>query len=195
MMRRSYELDESEFAVAIAASAHAIRSLDESRIQMTEANTRKQEPFRTAKPGSMRKPSIKDTRTSSFLRPTPSLAENPRQKETSRGHTNPSDSWEQAQIAKIRKRYERMHSEILSWENGKKLREKQHMERKKNELEIRKSRNLKHYESKLWRIDHIANGARAQVEEKRKQEESIVKQKARKMRSTGKAPVDYCFCF
>ncbi|KAI3454825.1 hypothetical protein Pfo_011488 [Paulownia fortunei] len=68
------------------------------------------------------------------------------------------------------------------------------MERKKVELEHRISRNLKHYHSKIARIDHIANGARAQIEEKRKHEESTVKQKARKLRSTGKTPVD-CFCF
>ncbi|GFP90648.1 hypothetical protein PHJA_001208900 [Phtheirospermum japonicum] len=87
-----------------------------------------------------------------------------------------------------------MQSEILAWENGKKLREKQKMERKKSELEQRKSRNLKHYYSKIGRIDHIAAGARTQLEEKRKHEESIVREKTRKMRSTGKTPVN-CFCF
>ncbi|KAL2243011.1 UNVERIFIED_CONTAM: hypothetical protein Sindi_0419100, partial [Sesamum indicum] len=62
------------------------------------------------------------------------------------------------------------------------------------ELELRKSRNLQHYYSKIARIDDIAGGARAQVDEKRRQEESVVKQKASRMRLTGRVPVD-CFCF
>lgn len=63
-----------------------------------------------------------------------------------------------------------------------------------NELELRKSRNSKHYQNKLARIDHISTGAKAQLEEKRKYEDSIVKEKARKMKSTGKAPISWC-CF
>ncbi|KAI3454826.1 hypothetical protein Pfo_011489 [Paulownia fortunei] len=72
MMRRSYDLDDTDFATAIAASAHAIHSLEEvsSQVQLTKANTRKQEPYRPPQGGSIiRKPPTKDTRTSSFLRP------------------------------------------------------------------------------------------------------------------------------
>ncbi|CAA0840654.1 Remorin family protein [Striga hermonthica] len=103
-------------------------------------------------------------------------------------------AWEKGQIEKIRKRYEKMQSEIIAWENEKKLTEKHEMERKKEELEQRKSTNLKHYYNKIARIDHIARGAKAQLEEKRKHEEFIVKEKARKIRSTGKTPFN-CFCF
>ncbi|KAK6123111.1 hypothetical protein DH2020_043147 [Rehmannia glutinosa] len=204
MMRRSYDSDDVVFATALAASAHAIHSQLEAakfQVQHTKAsNTRKLEPYRAPQGGPIRKPSTKETttRSSSFVRPTVSLAEEQRQKQTSiwglRSSDAKADAWEKAQIAKIRKRYEKMHSQIQAWENEKKLREKHQMERKKDELEQRKSRNLKHYYSKIARIDHIAGGARAQVDEKRKHEESIVKQKARKMRSTGKTPVT-CFCF
>lgn len=59
---------------------------------------------------------------------------------------------------------------------------------------MRKSRNVKHYGRKIGRIDDIVSGARAQVEEKRKHEEMIVKEKASKIRLTGNLPVT-CFCF
>lgn len=62
------------------------------------------------------------------------------------------------------------------------------------ELEQRRARNILHYQVKQERIDHIAGGARAQVEEKRRNEESKVKEKAKRIRTTGKVPVT-CFCF
>lgn len=63
-----------------------------------------------------------------------------------------------------------------------------------NQLELAMKRNLQHYKNKLARIDHIAKGARTQAEEKRKYEESIVKEKSNKIRSTGNVSVK-CFCF
>ncbi|XP_020548029.1 remorin-like [Sesamum indicum] len=201
MLQRSYDVDDDDdvrFATAVAASAHAIHSLDEAglHVQVTKRNTtRKQEPLRPPQSGSVKKPSPKDGRNSSSLRPTLPVAADQKQKETPiRSSYSEADAWEKAQIAKIRKRYEKMQSEILAWENEKKLRAKQKMERKKGELELRKSRNLQHYYSKIARIDDIAGGARAQVDEKRRQEESVVKQKASRMRLTGRVPVD-CFCF
>ncbi|XP_057805052.1 remorin [Salvia miltiorrhiza] len=198
MMRRNYESDDSDFASAVAASAHAIHihSLGEvtPNPKIARPNTRKQEPQQG---GSMRKASMKETRSSSSFKPAISIADDKRHKQTStilRQPDSKADAWEKAQIAKIRKRYENLHNEIKAWENEKKLGEKHQIERKKGDLELRKSKNLKHYYNKIARIDHIAQGTRARVEEKRKHEESIVKDKARKMRSTGKAPVS-CFCF
>ncbi|KAK4395788.1 hypothetical protein Sango_1733100 [Sesamum angolense] len=199
MMQLSYDVDDVHFATAVAASACAIHSLDEAglHVQITKTNTtRKQEPLRPPQTGSMKKPSLRDGRNlSSLLRPTLPVAADQRQKETpTRSSYSEADAWEKAQIAKIRKRYEKMQSEILAWQNEKKLKEKQKMERKKGELELRKARNLQHYYSKIARIDDIAGGARAQVDDKRRQEESVVKQNARRMRATGRVPVD-CFCF
>lgn len=57
--------------------------------------------------GSMRKASMKDTRSSSTLRPATSFADDQRHKETStalRRSDSKSDAWEKAQLAKIRKR-------------------------------------------------------------------------------------------
>lgn len=61
-------------------------------------------------------------------------------------------------------------------------------------IEQRGAQNLQHYNNKLTRIDEIVRGARAQVEEKIKNEESVVKEKAKKIRSTDQVPLT-CFCF
>ncbi|CAI9767683.1 unnamed protein product [Fraxinus pennsylvanica] len=198
-MNHHYYLDDGEFATAIAATAHAIHSLEEASTKqyLRNISNRKEEPFRPPQPGSMQRSSRQDTGTTSFRRPPPPIVENQRQRGTSRGRRNvetKADAWERSQLEKIHKRYQKMHSNILAWENEKKVRAKQQMERNKDELELRKSRNLKHYQNKLARIDHISTGAKAQLEEKRKYEDSIVKEKARKMKSTGKAPIGWC-CF
>ncbi|KAK9278732.1 hypothetical protein L1049_028308 [Liquidambar formosana] len=101
---------------------------------------------------------------------------------------------EKAEMEKIRKRYEKMKSAIFAWENEKKTKAKLRMERKKSELEHRRVRNLQHYQMKIAGIDQTAGGARAQVEEKRRIEESKVKDKAKKIRSTGKVH-NACLCF
>ncbi|OMO51236.1 hypothetical protein CCACVL1_29917 [Corchorus capsularis] len=110
------------------------------------------------------------------------------------GEITKADAWERAQMEKLNKRYENMKASILSWENEKKLRAKIKMEKRKKELEHRIKRNQQLYQTKLARIDHIAGGARAQVDEKRRNEEMMIKEKARKMRASGKVPVT-CFCF
>ncbi|KAG6401792.1 hypothetical protein SASPL_138657 [Salvia splendens] len=191
-MRRNYEFDDSDFASAVAASAHAIHSLGEitPNPKIARANTRKQDLQHR---DSMRNASMKDTRSSQSV--TPAIGDS-RHKQTStlRQSDSKADAWEKAQIAKLRKRYENLHNDIKAWENEKKLGEKHRIEKKKGDLELKKSRNMKHYYNKIARIDHVAQGTRARVEEKRKHEESIVKDKAREMRATGKAPVS-CFCF
>ncbi|XVE56867.1 hypothetical protein DITRI_Ditri04bG0044800 [Diplodiscus trichospermus] len=105
-----------------------------------------------------------------------------------------ADAWEKAELEKLNKRCENKEASILAWENGKKLRAKVKMERRKKELEQRIKRNQQLYQAKIARIDHVAGGARAQVDEKRRNGELKIKEKARKIRATGKVPVT-CFCF
>ncbi|PQQ20461.1 transcription factor PIF7 isoform X2 [Prunus yedoensis var. nudiflora] len=83
-----------------------------------------------------------------------------------------ADAWEKAQIKKIQRRYEKVKSAILAWENEKKMQAKIKMEKRKSELEQRRASNMQHYQIKQTRIDQIAGGARAQMEEKRRNEES-----------------------
>lgn len=63
-----------------------------------------------------------------------------------------------------------------------------------SELERRRAKTMKHYRSEMENIDKIAGGARAQAEENRRNEEFKVKEKANKIRSTGKIPPT-CLCF
>lgn len=50
-----------------------------------------------------------------------------------------------------------------------------------------------HYQNKLARIDHVAGGARAQIEEKKRKDEKKVKERAKEMRSLGVSSPKYCF--
>lgn len=61
------------------------------------------------------------------------------------------------------------------------------------ELEHKKALNQEHYQNKIARIERIAGGAKAQVEEERRSKENEIKQKAKMIRSKGKFPV-MCFC-
>ncbi|KAF3437583.1 hypothetical protein FNV43_RR20339 [Rhamnella rubrinervis] len=102
-----------------------------------------------------------------------------------------AEAWEKTQMEKIKNRYEKLKSTILAWENEKKMRAKIMSERTKSTLEQRMTANQKHYQNKIARIDEIARGARAQIEEKRRNKESDVKEKAKKIRSTGNVPVTF----
>ncbi|KAI8528859.1 hypothetical protein RHMOL_Rhmol12G0180100 [Rhododendron molle] len=63
------------------------------------------------------------------------------------------------------------------------------------ELEQRKAINLLHYQNEMARIDHNARGAQVQLEDKRRKEESEVRERAKKrIGSKGKVPFGRCFC-
>lgn len=64
----------------------------------------------------------------------------------------------------------------------------------KAELERKKVLFQQYYQDNIVRIDQIAGGARAQLEEKRRKEEKKARETANRIRSTGRLPVT-CFCF
>ncbi|XP_009595348.1 remorin 1.4 [Nicotiana tomentosiformis] len=195
MRRNYYDLGDGEIAAAIAASAFAIYSFEENAGSQYQTKTRG--PVRPAEAAPTRRLSMQNGKTSPAITTITPAANDKIQNEISRGGRNAenkADAWEKAQTAKIRKRHDELLSALLAWENEKKMIAKQQMERRKNQLELAMKRNLQHYKNKLARIDHIAKGARTQAEEKRKYEESIVKEKSNKIRSTGNVSVK-CFCF
>lgn len=61
-------------------------------------------------------------------------------------------------------------------------------------MDKRRAKAVKKYHSEITRIERIAEGARAQAEENRKNEEFKVKDKTNKIRTTGKIPAT-CLCF
>ncbi|KAG6499911.1 remorin 1.4-like [Zingiber officinale] len=123
-----------------------------------------------------------------------------RQTTDSRGRTIDSmrlqgkvDAWEMAKLDKIRKRYEKMKITILEWESNKKSKAKQHLERKQI-LERRQARALSEYRDEVLRIDKFAEEAKAIMEERKRNDELVVLEKEKRMRSMGRVP-RRCLCF
>ncbi|MED6161330.1 hypothetical protein PIB30_059738 [Stylosanthes scabra] len=111
-------------------------------------------------------------------------------------HKANAEAWEKAKLEKIQKRYEKIKSQILSWEREKKIHAKMHMERKKSELEKRRAVATQHYNIKIASIDQITQSAITQLEDKRRKELSKTTQKANNIRKTGRVPPAInCFCF
>ncbi|XP_058193651.1 remorin 1.4 isoform X2 [Rhododendron vialii] len=105
-----------------------------------------------------------------------------------------ADAWENAEMAKIEERYDKLSTTILDWESKKKAKAKRQRDKTESQLERRRAKAMKHYRSDMENIDKISGGARAQAEENRRNEEFKVKEKANKIRSTGKIPPT-CLCF
>lgn len=61
-------------------------------------------------------------------------------------------------------------------------------------LDHKRAMAMQHYQRKIARINKIAEKARTNLEDKRRKEESKVREKSNKMRKTGSVPFK-CFCF
>ncbi|KAJ7953885.1 Remorin like [Quillaja saponaria] len=105
-----------------------------------------------------------------------------------------ADAWETAELAKIKERYEKLNATIGSWENKKKTKSRRSLDKQESKLELKRMKTLEKFRSEREYIDQIAGGARAQAQEKRRNEELKAKEKANIIRSTGKLP-GTCFCF
>lgn len=69
------------------------------------------------------------------------------------------------------------------------------LQESQNELEKRRTKALQNYQIEMERIKQIADGARAQAKDKRRNEEFKVKDKANKYRTTGEPPMPpVCLC-
>ncbi|XP_058194337.1 remorin isoform X2 [Rhododendron vialii] len=200
----SYEI---EFSTAIAAAAFVIHSVEEAdlesenklrdgtRASMGRVKTRKDDP---SMPPESRQISSKEAEGEDAMPREPArwAGSNQLERTTRRSPDAKTDAWEKSAMAKLVKRHEKVNSSIIAWEKEKKMKAKVDMERQKRELEQRKAINLLHYQNETARIDHIARGARAQSEDKRRKEESQVRERAKKrIRSKGKVPFGRCFCF
>ncbi|XP_022137546.1 uncharacterized protein At3g61260 [Momordica charantia] len=212
-MNEDHDSRDIEFATAVASAALAIHSLEETDLQhqkkiresletpMTKVKsikddtaaiptsvTRRLSNKETTNPGqsSIKKPMGQEKKEPGTGIPLPPPRQNLVQTR--------ADVWERDKMERIRKRYQKMKSSILAWENEKKMHAKLQMEKKKAELERKKVLFLQYYQDNIVRIDQIAGGARAQLEEKRKNEEDKARETANRIRLTGRLPVT-CFCF
>ncbi|PON68900.1 Remorin, C-terminal [Parasponia andersonii] len=212
-MSQDYDARDSEFATAVAAAAFAVHSINQVELQYQK---RKKESLEVSRIGSnkSRKASRKGSvglehKVSKKASPAKQLSHTTSVRQAApadiyqmpkgmsprnNGVERKADTWEVAQMKRVQDRYEKTKSAITSWENEKKMQAKLKMEKRKKLLEQKRGHNMQHYQNKLARIEQIAGGARAQLEDKRKNEELAVKDKAKMIRSRGKVPAR-CFCF
>ncbi|KAK4403087.1 hypothetical protein Sango_1049400 [Sesamum angolense] len=133
-------------------------------------------------------------------RPAPGLSttqpvETRKQSAAKPGHgDSKADDWEKEELESIRDRYQKLRATIENWETKKKKKAKRKLERIEAELDKRRAKVVQSYHSDIKRIEGIAGGAKAQAEKNRKNEELKVKEKANKIRLTGKLPAT-CLCF
>ncbi|RDY04801.1 hypothetical protein CR513_11436, partial [Mucuna pruriens] len=208
---------DDEHVAAIAATAFSIHSLEEARLlnlKKMEKNPKfpRNKTMRGKEEKISRQPShgeistkrsfgqeLARTRESPIPVRRPSGVSSPRAISPAAGYRNnkgvpiiqhkndKAKVWEMAKIERIQK-YEKMKSKILSWENERKIQAKQQMERKKSEWEHKRAMEMQHYKNKIARIDMIAQGAIAQLEDHKRKQESKTREKAKKIRKTGRLP-------
>ncbi|KAK2381085.1 Remorin family protein [Trifolium repens] len=106
-----------------------------------------------------------------------------------------ADSWEREELKKIKDRYEKLLETIDSWEKRKKMKARRKLNKyEQSENEQKREKARKKYQDKMKYIDEIAVGARAQSDERRKNETLKAQEKAERIRTTGKLP-GACSCF
>ncbi|PNY00562.1 hypothetical protein L195_g023845 [Trifolium pratense] len=130
-----------------------------------------------------------------------------------------ADSWEREELIKIKERYEKLLETIDSWEKRKKMKARRKLNKheaiaqllaiwvgtrnflylhisnvRHSENERKREKARRKYQDKIKYIDEIAAGARAQSDDRRKNETLKAKEKANTIRTTGKLP-GACSCF
>ncbi|KAL7110139.1 hypothetical protein ACP275_05G006000 [Erythranthe tilingii] len=93
-----------------------------------------------------------------------------------------------------RHRDERMKATVENWEIKKKKNVDREIENIEDKLKKRRAKAVQSHREKTKRIEEVAGGARAQAEENRRNEELKTKEKANKIKLTGKIPPT-CLCF
>ncbi|KAF5443400.1 hypothetical protein F2P56_035956 [Juglans regia] len=99
-----------------------------------------------------------------------------------------ADNWEKAEFDKIKNWYEKLESIIASWEEKRKAKAKRRLERTESEVARRRERTVKEYRNNIKYIDQSAEAAKVKAEKRRRNEELKAKEKANRIRTTGKDP-------
>ncbi|XP_062111336.1 uncharacterized protein At3g61260-like isoform X2 [Humulus lupulus] len=138
------------------------------------------------------KPNLATTEKPASLPPPPQPK---RQSSTGPGmRKTQADAWEEAEMARIKERYEKQIATILDWEQKKKAKAKRHAEKSERKLEEKRAKDTKKNRNEMQYIDQVAGGARAKAEKKKMNDELKIKEKANTIRRTGVLPKT-CFCF
>ncbi|KAJ1298258.1 hypothetical protein BS78_01G439600 [Paspalum vaginatum] len=99
------------------------------------------------------------------------------------GTGSKADEWEKAKLARVKEEYEKMMDTIAEWENE-----------KKTQLDRKRTKALDEYNQEMTRVNKVAGGARSMAVERKHNDETKIREKAHKIRSTGKLPTT-CACF
>ncbi|CAI8606125.1 unnamed protein product [Vicia faba] len=184
------ETRDDEFVTAVAAATFSIYSLEEAGI--LDLKKIRDSPKFSKNQSIARQPSYGETSKERAFR------EESRTREGIIIHNKndkaKAEAWEKAKLQRIQKRYEKMKLQILSWEGEKRIQAKIQMERKKNEMDHQRENVIEHYKRKIARLDMIGQRAIKELEDQRRKQELKVKEKANKIKKTGRVPVT-CFCF
>ncbi|KZV54844.1 ensconsin [Dorcoceras hygrometricum] len=118
-----------------------------------------------------------------------------------------ADAWENEEMASLRERnswlleynersfrYKKMMDTIEKWEIKKMTNAKRKIKRREAETDKSRMKTVQSYRNDISRIHEVAEAARAQAEKNRRNQEIKVKEKANKIRLTGKIPAT-CMCF
>ncbi|KAL6842377.1 hypothetical protein ACP4OV_027804 [Aristida adscensionis] len=104
-------------------------------------------------------------------------------------------AWEKEKLAKIKKQYNETMETITEWETEKKAKARRQKELKdESESETKRAKALVEYNEEMSRINKVATASRLTADEKRRKAETKVREKADRIRSTGKLPLT-CGCF
>lgn len=98
------------------------------------------------------------------------------------GTQTKADVWEKEKLARVREEYEKMMETIAEWETEKKV-----------ALDRKRAKQLAEYNQEMTRINKIAGGARSMAGERKYEDEKKIREKAKKIRSTGKSARGCCF--
>ncbi|KAE8705376.1 RING/U-box superfamily protein [Hibiscus syriacus] len=105
-----------------------------------------------------------------------------------------ADSWEKAQMAKIKERYVKLNETIAAWEEKKKKKARSKLEKaEKSESEKKIAKALAKFRNEMDYIKQVADGARGEAKARQRNDELKAKGKANIIRTTGELPVT-CFC-
>ncbi|TVU30718.1 hypothetical protein EJB05_22353 [Eragrostis curvula] len=106
-----------------------------------------------------------------------------------------ADAWEKERLAKIKKQYNETMETIAEWEAEKKAKARRQKQLKdESDSERKRAKALEEYNEEMSRINKVAAASRLTAEEKRRNAERKVREKADNIRSTGKLP-STCGCF
>ncbi|XP_030513133.1 remorin 1.4 [Rhodamnia argentea] len=109
------------------------------------------------------------------------------------GGESKADAWIRQESSRIKERYDSLNATIVSWEIEKKKKARRKLDVTESEVERKRSKALQTFRAEMERIGQIAAGARAKAEERQRNEELKAREKANKIRTTGKPPTT-CFC-